>query len=242
MGAGKFTRVDNAIFEDWLPEIDYKGAAVYAYVCYRSNHKRRTGCFESLDNMAKSLKMDRRTLRLKLKELVDKGLLERQRRKHNTTIYRPAPIPQKDKNALLKDGVEKDKNGLLKNPQKEVFVRSKVQKCPTNKTKITKPKGVGEDADDLTLVKAYRTEFEQTFNEPLEPVWGKDRKLAKTKLRRHSLTDLQAKIPAFFNWWEKNWRAKNGDLPLFTDFISNLERIRGAATEPVYTGKRTEHL
>jgi hypothetical protein len=225
----RFTQIDNAVFEEWLPVIGHDGLVVYAFICYRSNPKTGSWCNESLPNMVKRLGMRRQRLQAAVRRLIDAGLIERELRRPKPCGYRPIRDRTEGGNQARTGLINQSKSGL-----NEVGNQSKND--PINQSRIglqTISNITNTNSDGSAVVNAkelvieFRRRWVEKYRESYEPTWGKDGRLFKQKLRGIPADEIVAKMDVFFDgWWETHWRSEKGRVrPKISDFTSNLERI-----------------
>jgi hypothetical protein len=240
----RYTRIPNEVFE-LLPQIGPDGLAVYSYICYRSNPRTRSWCFETLDHMAERLRISRKRLQRVLSHLAEAGILDKRRSKHGPTRYRPAD-PQQVENGLMNTEAQQAESDLMKNvstgqnrPNEERSLGQKRpieplslgQKRPTNKYKST-PNGAegGNGTDPQTasdFIKYCCKLHEEKYHSVYAPNWSRDGAGFKKLLKAIPPEQLKKKVDTFFNgWWESFWQSDGGKLPAtIPKFIQNVNEV-----------------
>jgi len=231
----------------WLPTIGNEGLSVYVYVAARANSKSGRGCFESVENMARALRLGVHTVRRTLRRLVTCGLLDcEQSRQHFPNVYRPVlpvPLPGLTKTEPLNGDSDLTKSEGLEHPDLTKSTRQGLRNRKTNRKVLTESVTQRVEDNAPALVTHLYDTLESMNHERPSNNYGRDGKLTKAKLAVHSPEHVRAKIDAFPNFWPSCWIARDnpGELPDPRSFWAVYDKIPTAQTAAP-TGTRLRDL
>jgi len=207
----------------WLPSVGHKGLAVYVYVAHRSNEKKRTGCFESVEKMSRALGIGRNSVRNLLHELVRHGLLTVEAaRWQDPNTYRPVlPVPQP---SGLPELVGLTESQGLTNP---VGLNASGLTDLTSQASRNRATNRRESTEsDTGRVRAHLYEVLERMNgTPPTPSYGRDGKQARRHVDAHGVDHVLEIIDAFPTFWPTYWKGQRGEHPTVTDFWGCFDKI-----------------